>query len=919
MSESGTGTIITSSSSSRGCDIAIGMQQMRLEDAPKLPPRPGFGQSGHPIKLLANFYGLQIPDRMIHQYDVAITPDDVRPAATNRRIFEAWRALPDHSSQQRMIVRLAAYDGQKNFFSPARLDLGPEEEMTWDIDLSSEDSGKNIQQFKIRIQATTQVNMSRLHEYLAGNLREPPRDAISALETLMRQRPTAIFASKNTKTGGSFYQLFSSNSPDLGGGLCVQQGWYQACRITVKQMLMLNLDVSATSFYKPGSLIDTVCEFFEVPEMRRISPEMFNRGRTSLEKFLRQVTVSIEYREEGRKRYKIRGISAAGADRQQMKIPQDDTTNEGSPFYGEDPNSTITVQEYYFKMFNIQLKYPYFPVILSGQYKQIHIPMELCTIKENQRFSGKLGDIQLANIIKITASNPQERFRRIEAGRRVLHSELSQHELLGSWGVSIDPKLAVVDARVLQAPRLQQGTDSGRGRGGRGGGGRFGGGNTIVTPNNGVWRLDAFYQPATLRFWSVLVVGRDRFVTEDKIYNFTRILAQQLSNKGMRIENWEPNVIFQGDRSIRAGLIEANKWARPDGSGGPSPDRRAELILCVLCDPKMYDEVKRVAEVELGLMTQCCQFKKTERANPAYCSNLALKINAKLGGTNNILVPSFLNDIKQISPQANERMMIFGADVSHPAPSQMRNPNAISIAAMTANIDTNFWEYRGAVRAQSGKLERITDTQSMIKELVSQYTERNEGKHPNRVIFFRDGVSEGQFEEVLYQELPAIRRAFESAVKHVPKITFVVMNKRHHVRFAPQNASEGDSKSGNIPSGTVVDRDVVHPCDYDFYLTAQAGIQGTSRPTHYHILWDENDFTPDELQEITYRLCFLFNRCSRAVSLVPAAYYAHLVAYRARCHVGIPDDFSETSSSTASAQIGRVAVAGPVKSRMYFA
>jgi eukaryotic translation initiation factor 2C len=59
---------------------------------------------------------------------------------------------------------------------------------------------------------------------------------------------------------------------------------------------------------------------------------------------------------------------------------------------------------------------------------------------------------------------------------------------------------------------------------------------------------------------------------------------------------------------------------------------------------------------------------------------------------------------------------------------------------------------------------------------------------------------------------------------------------------------------------------------------------GTSKPTHYHVLHDENSFTSDSLQELTYRLCFLYCRATRTVSVVPPAYYAHLVATRARFH-----------------------------------
>lgn len=61
--------------------------------------------------------------------------------------------------------------------------------------------------------------------------------------------------------------------------------------------------------------------------------------------------------------------------------------------------------------------------------------------------------------------------------------------------------------------------------------------------------------------------------------------------------------------------------------------------------------------------------------------------------------------------------------------------------------------------------------------------------------------------------------------------------------------------------------------------------QGTSRPSHYHVLWDDNRFSSDELQILTYQLCHTYVRCTRSVSIPAPAYYAHLVAFRARYHL----------------------------------
>jgi len=44
-------------------------------------------------------------------------------------------------------------------------------------------------------------------------------------------------------------------------------------------------------------------------------------------------------------------------------------------------------------------------------------------------------------------------------------------------------------------------------------------------------------------------------------------------------------------------------------------------------------------------------------------------------------------------------------------------------------------------------------------------------------------------------------------------------------------------------------------------------MQGTSRPAHYHVLWDENNFTADGIQSLTNNLCYTYARCTRSVSV----------------------------------------------------
>lgn len=93
---------------------------------------------------------------------------------------------------------------------------------------------------------------------------------------------------------------------------------------------------------------------------------------------------------------------------------------------------------------------------------------------------------------------------------------------------------------------------------------------------------------------------------------------------------------------------------------------------------------------------------------------------------------------------------------------------------------------------------------------------------------------------------------------------------------------------------------------YNSLLPFSSGIQGTSRPAHYYVLMDENGFTSDSMQQFCYHLCYLFSRCTRSVSIVPPAYYAHLLAYRARFHTA-EDLWGSDTKSERTSRSGRSA------------
>ena len=74
-------------------------------------------------------------------------------------------------------------------------------------------------------------------------------------------------------------------------------------------------------------------------------------------------------------------------------------------------------------------------------------------------------------------------------------------------------------------------------------------------------------------------------------------------------------------------------------------------------------------------------------------------------------------------------------------------------------------------RLQSPKVEIIKDLEDIVHKQLLKYKEKTKIV-PKKIFYFRDGVSEGQFLQLLEFELIAIRRAcLRLNINHKPKHT----------------------------------------------------------------------------------------------------------------------------------------------------
>jgi eukaryotic translation initiation factor 2C len=315
--------------------------------------------------------------------------------------------------------------------------------------------------------------------------------------------------------------------------------------------------------------------------------------------------------------------------------------------------------------------------------------------------------------------------------------------------------------------------------------------------------------------------------------------------------------------------------------------RRPQLLVFIVPDKNafFYQRIKKSADCRFGVVSQVMQGSQVQKGNPQYYSNVLMKVNAKLGGCTSQAVP---NPALKRNAGFPSPTMFIGADVSHASPGSMQS----SMAALTVSFDRHAGRYAAACQTNGHRVEMISEAnmRGMLGPLVTQWTNTvGGGRLPEQIYYMRDGVSEGQFAHVLQQEVPIIKAVLSKASEKpwAGKLTVVVASKRHHIRAFPAQGTEASDNKGNPVPGCLIERDVTTPTEWDFYLYSHIALQGTSRPVHYTILYDDANHRPEVIQNMIYEHCYQYMRSTTSVSLHPAVYYAHLASNRARSHEDI--------------------------------
>ena len=324
--------------------------------------------------------------------------------------------------------------------------------------------------------------------------------------------------------------------------------------------------------------------------------------------------------------------------------------------------------------------------------KSRFIPAELCTIEPGEPHLGKLGPNETSEMLRVASRKPGANASLI-TGTGLTHLGISPaSSVLGNFGIRISTQMAVIPGRELPPPSVT-----------------YKKGNPRVA--FGSWNIMdvKFHHGAKMGNWKVLVV-RDDIASQSfsgpgdpRLSGFIKAFADKCRNSGMDIGTGPPitkptaqlpTLREDPGRRRALGLIEQ----AIQGFGDP---KGISFILVLLQkrDDFIYPGIKRICSVKFGVRTQCLLLEKAmkEKGQDQYLSNVALKVNTKLGGINHRLGGDALSWLTR------EPTMLVGIDVTHPGPSSVAG--SPSIAGVVASVDQDFVQFPASLRLQKSKQE----------------------------------------------------------------------------------------------------------------------------------------------------------------------------------------------------------------------
>ena len=517
----------------------------------------------------------------------------------------------------------------------------------------------------------------------------------------------------------------------------------------------------------------------------------------------------------------------------------------------EGKKEKIRIKDYYKRQYNIDLKHDDQPILIEEVPKRRredekvvvrYLIPELCYLTGID----ELNDQERADIITKSKFQPSEKVKKIEQGFAYLKNKTkkkikkkdkevelrSPDEIRMEWGINIGDNFVEVTAQNLPLPKLD-----------------FDGKSEEVSLRYGRFRQQRDLRPVNFDKNNCMLITFDNLVkAAQQDCNQMTVAGRNL---GVKFDL--PHLEKIHSRIEEDLLNELRKINYNDG-------KKIAIVVLDRNTKNLYPIIKNFLYTQGGLTSQFMLHDENpkggrKKQNLSYYSAVLNQMVVKAKGE--------LFSINYTTKIANNPSMIIGIDTTMTKEGKKY--------VLSASYNNHFNKFYTDYKIERQNENALND---LIKSALNHFSSFNNGYLPKSVIIYRQGGNERQTEKLMRFDVPRIVKSFEEYKENYkPKLSIFGVNKKTDLKFFERD----NHGYRNIPTGTVIDKDVISPELFEFYLQCPEVDKGTGSPVHFLCLFNNNDeLTINDFEEITYRQSYYYWNWPGPIRIPAALKYAEV-------------------------------------------
>ena len=491
-------------------------------------------------------------------------------------------------------------------------------------------------------------------------------------------------------------------------------------------------------------------------------------------------------------------------------------------------DKTINHIEYYKKAYNIDIKNKDQPLIIvrKKDSKSIYFVPELCYLvgidesdTTNKKFMKKVSECtKMDPTQKVLETN--EFIQLLQDKTEDKKTHMSSKKKSDHYGIKITPLKDLFPAYYMKQPQLLDGTGQ------------------VFDKYNKEIKLDKniINKVKWVLFYEDNYDENEKYLLKD---------FKDASGKyGIKLENPLKVKIPYG--------AEVDEWIREANKYFGEEKREYDFALFLLGENiYIYPQLKMHSLCHNGYISQVVKVDTLYNDKiKNICSNILIQINAKLGGS--------LYKIQIDKALAGKKLMVIGVDSSKHKDKNNYGTGIAMVATINDSL-SNFYSESKIVKINDMKDQFHLCISNFIENALKVYEKNNNGKKPDWIIIYRQGVSKEQKEKLK----PEIREIDETCSNQNIPYYYIFVNTKSTFKFFEKDKN---GKYSNPQSGLLVLDGVINHNNFEFYIQPQYVNQGSATPTCFHVAYGNLNF-PELIPKFTYDLCHLYSNWQGSVRI----------------------------------------------------